>query len=191
LECPLLIRSLAKTEILSGVSLGRRVLASLIGQAPTAEGPSPVFLDFRGVEVATSSFLRESVLAFRDTCAQSMPFLYPVMANLNEAVAEELQFFVNDRSDALWCCDRAPSGKISRLKVLGRSRLEDGQRITLDLVVKLKKVSAPMLHKTDGSIQTTAWNNRLNALSSKRLIVEQREGKVKFFSPVLEALDGT
>lgn len=187
----LLILSLAKAEILSGVSLGRRVLAGLIEQAPAAEGPSPVFLDFEGVEVATSSFLRESVLAFRDTCAQSMTLLYPVVANLNEAVAEELQFFVNERSDALWCCDRTPSGQISRPRVLGRSRLEDGQRVTLDLVVKLKKASAPMLHKTDSSIQTTAWNNRLNALSSKRLIVEQREGKVKFFSPVLEALDGT
>lgn len=187
----MLIRSLAKTDILSGVSLGRRVLAALIEQAPASDAQGSVFVDFQGVEVATSSFLRESVLAFRDTCTQSMPHLYPVVVNLNETVAEELQFFVNERSDALWCCDRTEEGQISNPRVLGRSRLEDGQRITLDLVVKLKKASAPMLYKTDGSIQTTAWNNRLNALSSKRLIVEQRVGKVKFFSPVLEALDGT
>jgi hypothetical protein len=187
----LMINSLTKSNILSGVSLGRRVLAALIKGAPATSGATPVFLDFRGIEVATSSFLRESVLAFRDTCAQSMPQLYPVVVNLNEAVEEELQFFVNERADALWCCDRTEAGQISNRRVLGRSRLEDGQRTTLDLVVKLKKASAPMLHKTDGSIQTTAWNNRLSALSSKRLIVEQREGKVKFFSPVLEASDGT
>lgn len=187
----LMINSLTKSDILSGVSLGRRVLVALIEGAPATSGATPIFLDFRGIEVATSSFLRESVLAFRDTCARSMPRLYPVVVNLNEAVEEELQFFVNERADALWCCDRTEAGQISNRRVLGRSRLEDGQRITLDLVVKLKKASAPMLHKTDDSIQTTAWNNRLSALSSKRLIVEQREGKVKFFSPVLEGSDGT
>jgi len=187
----LMIKSLTKSDILSGVSLGRRLLAALIEGAPATSAATPVFLDFRGVEVATSSFLRESVLAFRDTCAQSMPQLYPVVVNLNGSVEEELQFFVNERADALWCCDRTEVGKISNPKVLGRFRLEDGQRTALDLVVKLKKASAPMLHKTDDSIQTTAWNNRLSALSSKRLIVEQREGKVKFFSPVLEASDGT
>lgn len=184
------MRALATSTILSGAILGRRVFTALIEDAPLSETSTLVFLDFDGVEVATSSFLRESVLKFRDTCSQSMPHLYPVVANPNESVLEELQFFINERSDAIWCCGYGSDGEVFNPRILGLSKLEDGQRATLDLVAKLHRASAPMLHKAESSVQATAWNNRLNALSSKRLLIEQREGKVKFFSPVLEASDG-
>lgn len=41
----------------------------LVAVGAEPERPEPVFLNFAGVEVATASFLRESVLAFRVRCA--------------------------------------------------------------------------------------------------------------------------
>lgn len=181
------LRSIASgNSILSGSLLGRKVFADFIAQAPPVENPTVVFLDFEGVEVATSSFLRESVLAFRDTCSQSLVNLYPVVANANESVLEELQFYLRERSDAIWCCQVDEDGMISNPKIIGWSKLEDGQRQTLEYVKQLKRASAPMLFKENDAVQATGWNNRLSALAAKRLLIERREGKSKVFSTVLE-----
>ena len=87
--------------VLSGAIPGRRLLSALIAATPSPETPVPVFLDFSGVEVATASFLRESVIGFRDYARLSLPNIYPVVANLAAAVAEELDFFVRARGDVL------------------------------------------------------------------------------------------
>jgi hypothetical protein len=44
--------------------------------------PTLALLDFSGVAVATASFLRESVIGFRDYARQALPNIYPVVANL-------------------------------------------------------------------------------------------------------------
>src|SRR5882724_7589659 len=83
------------SPVLAGAINGRKALARLLDRTarePTA--PETVFLDFDGVEVATASFLRESVLAFRDAVRRRRSNLYPAIANANELVAEELQVLV-------------------------------------------------------------------------------------------------
>jgi hypothetical protein len=72
--------------VLSGAIPGRRLLSALIAATPSPETPVPAFLDFSGVEVATASFLRESVISFRDYARLSLPNIYPVVANLAAAV---------------------------------------------------------------------------------------------------------
>ena len=136
--------------------------------------------------MATASFLRESVIGFRDYARRSLPSLYPVVANLSVAVAEELEFFVRARGDALLACDLDTNGAVIAPRLIGE--LDPAQRATFDAVREGGAVSAPGLAQryADARIGSTAWNNRLSALASKGLLVERRLGRAKSFSSVLE-----
>ena len=173
-------------NVLSGAVAGRRLLSALIADTPSAAAPTCSFLDFSGVEVATASFLRESVIAFRDYARQSLPNIYPAVANLNPVVEEELDFYVRSRGDALWGCDLDSEGKAIAARLIGD--LDPGQRTTFNAVLESGTISAPelALRFADAGIGPTAWNNRLSALASKGLLVERRLGKSKSFSPLME-----
>ena len=172
--------------ILSGATAGRQLLSALIAATPSADAPTRVFLDFQGVEVATASFLRESVIAFRDYTRQSLRNIYPVVANLNTEVAEELGFFVRARGDVLWSCNIDSEGRVIAARLIGD--LDPAQRATFTAVLELGAISAPELAArfADSHIGPTAWNNRLSALASKGLLVEQRRGRSKSFTALLE-----
>jgi hypothetical protein len=174
-------------RILTGAQPGRQLFSQLVANAPGSNEPEPGFLDFSGIEVATSSFLRESVIAFRDYARSTLPNLYPVVANAAEAVAEELTFFLRHRSDALWACDLNEDGVPRNARLLGE--LDDVQRATFDLVLELGAASAPSLAAASGvgsGVGPTAWNNRLTNLAARGLLIERRGGKTKTFAPVLE-----
>ena len=172
-------------NVLSGAMAGRRLLSALIADSPSAVEPTASFLDFVDIKVATSSFLRESVIAFRDYARQSLPNVYPAVANLNEAVAEELEFFARSRGDVLWSCILDLQGNVTAAYLIGV--LDPALRTTFDAVVDSGTMSAPELATrfADEQIGPTAWNNRLSALASKGLLVERRQGKFKLFSPLL------
>lgn len=174
------------SRILSGAVAGRRLLSALIADTPSTIDPTPSFLDFGGVEVATASFLRESVIAFRDYARQSLPNIYPAVANLNASVAEELDFFARSRGDVLWSCKLDLQDNVTAARLIGD--LDPALRITFDAVLDSGATSAPELATRfeDERIGPTAWNNRLSALASKGLLVERRQGKSKSFSPLLE-----
>src|SRR5688500_19015045 len=91
-------------KVLSGVQAGRHLLGKLVAAARRPGDPQPAFRDVSGVYVATASFLREGVIAFRDHARSTLPALYPVIANASPAVTEELEFFLRHRRDALWAC---------------------------------------------------------------------------------------
>ena len=100
--------------VLSGVQAGRQLLGKLVAAARPPAEPEPVYLDFDGVTVATASFLREGVIAFRDHVRATLPGLYPVIANASLAVTEELEFFLRHRRDAMWICNLTPTGRGTR-----------------------------------------------------------------------------
>jgi hypothetical protein len=172
--------------VLSGAIPGRRLLSALIGATPSASTPTLVFLDFGGVEVATASFLRESVIAFRDYARQALPNIYPIVANLPPAIVEELDFFVRARKDVLVGCDLDMTGNVVAARLVGD--LDPAQRATFDAVREVGAISAPELAArfANQHIGPTAWNNRLSALANKGLLIERRHGKTKSFSPLLE-----
>jgi hypothetical protein len=182
------IKSLADGDrILTGAQPGRSLFAQLVASAPVPSEPEPAFLDFSGVEVATASFLRESVVAFRDYTRSTSANLYPVVANAVEAITEELGFFLRHRGDAVWACDIDAAGVVRNARLLGE--LDDVQRETFDRVLKLGAASAPTLAAAGGGesgVGPTAWNNRLSNLASRGLLIERRGGKTKTFTPVLE-----
>jgi hypothetical protein len=173
-------------SILAGTGAGKKTLGALIAATPTSREPLILFLDFLGIEVATSSFLREGIIGFRDYARASLENIYPVVANADTAVLEELEFFVQQRSDVLWTCSLGTGDTIGNVRLVGD--LDAAQRKTFDLVYRLRTATANQLAAAaeQERIGTTAWNNRLAGLASKGLIVERRIGKTKTFSPLLE-----
>ena len=172
--------------VLSGAISGRTLLSALIAATPSFAGPTPAFLDFTAIEVATASFLRESVIGFRDYARRSLENVYPAVANLAPTVAEELEFFVRARGDVLWSCELGSDDNVIRARLIGE--LDPAQRSTFDAALELGAITAPELAArfADQQIGPTAWNNRLSALATKGLLVERKQGKTKSFGPLLE-----
>jgi hypothetical protein len=184
------IRKLANDQaVLAGAGLGAAVFGALVASRPTQTEPTVQVLDFHGVDVATASFLREAIVAYRDYCRATLPAIYPVLANLGEAVEEELRNLLVQRSDAIACCDLSDSGHVSRARVIGA--LESKQAEALRLVIDAGAVDAPTLARADkgtGKVGPTAWNNRLAALAKKSLVLCSPEGRSVVFRPVLKGL---
>src|ERR1700730_11133033 len=130
------------STVLAGASAGKRALAKLV--ASTVQEPfepEPFFLDFLRIEVATASFLRESVLMLRNIVRGQRSNFYPVVANANADIRDELHELVNgQRSDVLIACNLSESGTVSDVVLIGD--LEPVQRRTFDLVRKAGETDA-------------------------------------------------
>lgn len=174
-------------EILSGTLAGKRLFGTLVASTPLFDKPELVFLDFTGIQIATASFLREGIIAFRDYTRSSNKNAYPVLANASPQVVDEFEFFLRQRIDAFWSCKLDDSNAVSEEKILGE--LDATQKETFALIEELGgKASAPDLAARsagNSAIGSTAWNNRLASLSDKGLVIESRVGKTKEFSPLL------
>lgn len=170
------------TQVLAGATKGRRARAELLertGSEPSE--PEKIFLDFQNVEVATASYLRESVLSFRDEIRRRRSNYYPVIANPRELVVEELRILVTTRGDALMLCSLDQDNHIKRPYLLGE--LDPKQRFTFDLVRRLGETSAAELMlgygESEKTTVQTAWNNRLSSLANLGLVVELSQGRSK------------
>ncbi|WP_152528003.1 hypothetical protein [Sphingobium lactosutens] len=164
------------------------MLAQLIAETRPVPQPAIAYLDFGGVDIATGSFLREAVLGFRDFSRNAIGTLYPVVANANATIEEELTVYLKDRNDAIWACVLDNEGEPTDAHILGE--LDAAQMNTLHLIAQHRPISAPELAKLrpEEGIGTTAWNNRLATLASKGILMELKTGKTKMFSPVMEAI---
>lgn len=174
--------------VLAGAIAGQSAFAVLIQKTRAPSSVEVCYLDFSNVAFATISFMRESVVAYRNHARAHWPNLYPVVANVAPVIAEELGDFLSMRNDAMVMCqllDEAPSDPV----VLGSV---DGKQLTaLDAVLSLREADAPQLalqFKDAEPISTTAWNNRLAALVAKGLLIEISSGRGKRYRPVLEGL---
>jgi len=178
----------ASKATLAGSAMGRQMLASLIGESKPVGGPTVAYLDFTGIDIATGSFLREAVMGFRDFSRNAMGILYPVVANANPTIEEELSVYLQDRNDAIWACVLDDAGGVSQPHILGV--LDAAHQTTLQLILEHRRISAPELAKLrpDEGIGVTAWSNRLATLTAKGILMEFKSGKTKSFSPVMEAV---
>lgn len=181
------LKELGDGPVLAGALNGRRVLNALLtATASEPLVPEPIFLDFRNVQVATASFLRESVLAFRDLIRGRRSTLYPVVANANEEVRDELIELTKSRGDVLIVCTLTDDDHFERVTLLGD--LNPKQKITFEHVRERGETDASELMREygerEGVTQTTAWNNRLSALAALGLIVEISEGRNKRYRPL-------
>ena len=173
--------------ILAGTIPGKNLLARMIAEIQRRAEPTPLFLDFTGVEVATNSFLRESILGIRDYCRSANTNLYPVIANANDLVVEELRTLLEDHGEAMIICQLDGQGNAANATVVGV--LEEKQEITLEAVKTLKRADAQALRekfKRTEKIGITGWNNRLASLAEKGLLMALKKGRIKYYQPVLE-----
>lgn len=173
--------------ILAGKLNGKRAFAKLVEALAELDLPAVIALDFGGVDLATSSFLGEAVLRFRDHLRLGSPPSYLVASNLSERVAEELGDLLARSGDALLECEVAGANEVSNVRLLGR--LEGKLQETFELVSSKRETSAVELHSSaqqESGIGATAWNNRLNALTAKSLLIEIPAGRAKRYRPVLE-----
>lgn len=168
-----------RATLLAGAPAGRIAFGALLtktSQEPLS--PEPLYLDFAGVETATSSYLRESVLKFRDTVRRQRSNFYPVVANANEQVIEELTLLIQASSDVVMTGSLHEHGSPSGPVLLGS--LDHKQKLTFELVNKLGETDAAELmrdHNAGDNVQQTAWNNRLSALAEIGLVFELSQGK--------------
>jgi hypothetical protein len=177
--------------VLTGAINGNAALSRLIAAAaPEPQQPEPIFLDFAGIQVATASYLRESVLAFRDLVRGRRSMFYPVIANPNNDIRDELAELMCTRGDVFMACGLDAAGGVVEPRLIGD--LDPKQRITFDLVHRRGETDAGELMRTHGESEglkhTTAWNNRLVALAARGLVMEISQGRAKRYRPLFECL---
>lgn len=175
--------------VLAGALNGRAALHDLLAvTANEPNRPTLVFLDFKAIELATASYLRESILAFRDVVRARRSKFYPVVANTNEYVRDEFVGLLQGRGEAIMACRLGENNIVTRSDLLGE--LGPKQRITFELVGEYGETDAGTLMRDHGQREglkhTTAWNNRLTSLAALGLIVEQSQGRARRYRPLFE-----
>jgi hypothetical protein len=185
------MREVGKGRVLAGALKGKTALGRLlqmVGAEPAA--PKPLFLDFKGIDVATASYLRESVVALRNMIRGRDSYYYPVIANPNEAVRDELFELARARGDVFMSCALGKDGKVNRIALIGD--LEEKQKQTFELVHAHGETDAGELMRQYGEREkvrhATAWNNRLSALASAGLVMEMRHGRLKRYRPLFHGV---
>ncbi len=173
--------------ILAGRLSGKAAFVRVLEELPALSAPTLLFLNFRGVDLATSSFLSEAVLPLRDHLRFRRPPAYVVVANVGAKVAEELDEFLIRSGDAVLACEIGGNGSPRNARLLGR--LDEKLLETFNLVRAKGAATAVDLHaesRESDAIGPTAWNNRLSALTGKSLVMEIAQGRTKKYQAVLE-----
>jgi hypothetical protein len=175
--------------ILTGASAGKASALAVIKKAGAEPAdPCPLLLDFSPVEIATASYLREAVFALKSYLRNAGSKFYPVVANANDKVREELAVIAEARNDVVLAVETGKSGAVIRQALIGS--LDPKQATTFEHVKKLKRTDAGTLMEKFGSEEkttsTTAWNNRLSALVARGLILEYTRGRAKFYQPLFQ-----
>jgi hypothetical protein len=177
-----------KSRSLAGAPSGRQAFAALLAQTVQEPlSPEPLYLDFSDVEIATASYLRESVVHFRDVVRRQRSNLYPIVANANEQVLEELTLLVQANRNVLMTCTLDEQSRPSRPILIGD--LDPKQKLTFELVNKIGETDASELmsdHSASESVKQTAWNNRLTALAELGLVFELSQGRTKRYKRLFE-----
>jgi len=177
----------ATSGVLATGTEGQKAFADLVQRTSVVSAPEVCFLDFGGISFATASFLRESVVAYRNHVRSHWTHLYPVLANMNAPVKEEFADFLRARGDAFVICSLDSDEHPTDVQVIGQL---DGKQLTaLKAVLASGETDARTLAaQADEEVGPTAWNNRLTALVAKGLLVEVTTGRNKRYRPVLETL---
>jgi hypothetical protein len=177
-----------KMHFLAGAPAGRQAFGALLAQTVQEPlSPEHLYLDFSDVEIATASYLRESVLHFRDVVRRQRSNLYPIVANANEQIVEELTLLIQINRDALMTCTLDQQGRPIRPTLLGD--LDPKQKLTFELVNKIGDTDASELmadHSEGESVKQTAWNNRLSTLAELGLVFELSQGRTKRYKRLFE-----
>ncbi|WP_108862340.1 hypothetical protein [Ruegeria sp. Alg231-54] len=172
--------------VLAGATLGQQVFMKLLDDCKVAPPtPSVLLVDFVEVELATASFLRESVFALKDHMRARSSNWYPVFANVMPEVEEEFAVLTEARRDAVILCNCNAAETISCPRLFGD--LDPKHARTFEFVAKEGEADAGSLAVTYGAQEElekpTAWNNRLKSLVERGVLMEITKGRAKTYRP--------
>lgn len=176
-----------KHAVLSGAADGRAGFLVIFDKSRVEPSePLPMLLDFARIEVATASYLREAVFALKSVLRTSGSKHYPVVANANATVREELAVIAEARKDPVLAVDISSSGGVTNQAIIGV--LDPKQATTFERVNELGRTTAGEMKEKfgpeEGVTAPTVWNNRLAALAAQGLILEYAQGRAKFYKPL-------
>lgn len=180
------MREFGVEGVLAGAIEGRDGFLAILGAcAREPSMPQILILDFQEVTLATASFLRESVFALKDHMRARRSNLYPVLANVPAGIEDELSILTQARKDALILADCGPEGEIRAPRLFGD--LDPKHQRTFEMVAARGEADAVTLAAAYGQSEqlenTTAWNNRLRALSERGVLMEFSKGRAKTYKP--------
>ena len=182
---------LTGNPVLAGSQPGQQLLAQLFrATSKEPKAPEALFLDFGQIEVATASYLRESVLKFRDIVRRERSNFYPTLANANDIVLEEFSELLRTRGGVFLCCKLDSNARPKDIHLIGE--LDPKQEFTFECLTKLGEADANLLmerNREGENVQKTAWNNRLAALTESGLVVELKHGKSKRYRPLFQGVE--
>lgn len=180
------LRDLVDDEVFGGATYGEVLLAELISAGRDLPSDCRVLaLDFSDVSVATSSFLRTSILAFRAFWQAEQRQSAIVVCNLCQSVEEELDFLLVQGSDAMVAC-RWVRSRLGEPRVLGK--LDQKERECLEALeasdepMDARAVAMHYGEDVSGGKRFTRWNNLLASLSKKGVLVERTDGRKKLYT---------
>ncbi|HZI15073.1 MAG TPA: hypothetical protein VE153_32175 [Myxococcus sp.] len=182
---------------LFGATAGQDHIAPLLEKLQASPPGETVIYDFSGVEHATASYLRATVLRLLraslrsnvETDSQSTSprpageslDIFLLVANLSEDVAEEFQTVLE--SQGLACLEATRWDDKRPIQARVRGVLEGVLRDTLVRVVTARNATATMLAEREPP-NVTGWNNRLAELYRMRLVTRVKEGRQWIYSAV-------
>ncbi len=167
---------------LVGAAAGRAAATKL--QTATAALPTPWVLAFDGIELITASAFREAILSIVRWAADDGRAC--LLANVNEVTCEEGLIAAAQSGSVLLFC-KFDGSLIA--DVVARGPLDAKLETTLALVLQLGEADAKAVSEASGEdTVTTAWNNRLVALTRMGLLAERKLGKTKYYSAVVKGM---
>lgn len=193
----------ATTAIAAGASAGIDHFNSIVTQIlPALQGAKSetiVFLDFSGIEDATPSYIKATVLALHqcgrrymkeitlgehaETAELSRPLnIIVAVLNASQAVQDCINEVFSRRGFAVLAGAHVSDDRFDEAVVLGE--LDSKIFETLQSAAGLDEFQAGDLlekNKPTESILVTGWNNRLAELHRQRLLLRRTEGRTNRF----------
>lgn len=176
------LRTVLGCTTLAGAASGRAAAAKL--QTATATLPTPWVLAFEGIELITASAFREAILSIVRWAADDGRAC--LLANVNEVTCEEGLIAAAQSGSVLLFCKL---DGLTITDVVARGPLDAKLQTTFELVLQLGEADAKAVSDASGEdTVTTAWNNRLVALTRMGLLTDRKAGKTKYYSPVVKGM---
>ena len=176
------LRNVGQTSTLAGAAAGRAAAATL--RTITRTMSSLWVLDFAGIELITASAFREAILSTVRWAADDGGAC--LLANVNEVTCEEGLIAAAQAGSVLLFCKLDDS---TITDVVARGPLDAKLETAFGLVLRLGEAHAKAVSDASGEdTVTTAWNNRLVALTRMGLLTERKVGKTKYYSAVVKGM---
>lgn len=195
----------AATKLAAGSQTGKahaRLLLEQISAAKTPESGLVVLVDFRGIELATASYVKETVLwlamcgrmhagALGPSEQKSLDWsslyplnVFPAVAYANEEIEHEIDEVFARRGLPCLLAEEVSDDLILVAKVLGL--VEPTVARTIQALDGSCEATADDLHRKcpDDGVNITAWNNRLSELNRIRIARRRKDGKFWRYQPL-------